>query len=218
MQLDTPFLIGAIAFAWTMWAVLFWGSIAVIERHNPFNTFGWALVWSAVEIMASVAIAFLSIAGIGMLVAWLIFLFRLLLQRYELGLLHTIGVVIVTIVGPYFAADAFLSFVGSSQTLLLLALYGFPLAVLVVWRWPRPTPQPPTNLPPARVQKLWRAPPAPVAVAPPAPVAVAPPAPVAIAPPPPVAAAPPAPVVVAPPAPRSDAPAPRADGEPSFLR
>jgi hypothetical protein len=86
LELDTPFLIGALAFAWTLWATLFWGSIAAIERHNPHNTFGWALVWSAVEVMASVAITVMSYAGIGMLVAWLIFLFRLLRQHYELGL------------------------------------------------------------------------------------------------------------------------------------
>jgi hypothetical protein len=228
--MDAPVLIGLLLFAWTMWAVLFWGSIAILERHNPFNTFGWALTWSAVEIVASVGMSAAGFAGYGILIAWLVFLFRLLLGRYELGVLHAIGVVIVTVVGPYFVSGAFFSWVGSSETLLLVALYGLPIGVLVVWRWPRPAPEQPTNLPRARLARLWRkeARPAPApaptktpgsAVPAAAPLAAAP---LAAAPPaaaPPALPAPPAPPaapprLVSPPA----APSPRADGEPSFLR
>ncbi|HWO17586.1 MAG TPA: hypothetical protein VNO30_02380 [Kofleriaceae bacterium] len=205
--MDASLLIGLLLFAWTMWAVLFWGSIAALERHNPFNTFGWALVWSAVEIAASAGMAGAGFAGYGILIAWLVFLFRLLLGRYELGVLHAIGVVIVTVVGPYFVADAFFSFVGSSETLLIVALYAVPLGVLVAWRWPRPAPAQPTNLPPARLARLWRkeAKPAPA----PAPTSAPAPAKISAAP-----APAPAPAPIAPP----PAPPPRADGEPSFLR
>jgi hypothetical protein len=211
--MDASVLVGLLLFAWTMWAVLFWGSIAIVERHNPFNTFGWALAWSAVEIVASVAMAGAGFAGYGILIAWLVLLFRLLLGRYELGVLHAIGVVIVTVIGPYFVSGAFFSFVGSSETLLLLALYGLPIGVLVVWRWPRPAPQQPTNLPSARLARSWRkgAKPAPIPAKPPAPAPTPAPAPVA-APPVATALTPPAPL--SPPA----APPPRADGEPSILR
>lgn len=227
--MDASVLVGLLLFAWTMWAALFWCSIAVVERHNPFNTFGWALVWSALEIGASLVVGSAGIFGFGILIAWLVFLFRLLLGRYELGVLHTIGVVLVTVVGPYFVADAFFSFFGSSDTLLLLALYALPIGVLIAWRWPRPPPEQATNLPPARLARIWRkraTPPAavtPVAVTPPAvrPAAVTPPAvtPPAAAPPAPPAA-PPVTEALTPPAPIAPAaaPSPAADGEPSFLR
>ena len=52
MSLET---IAAFAFAWTMWAVMFWGSIAVVERDNPVNRFSAALGWSAL----SIAVGFL---------------------------------------------------------------------------------------------------------------------------------------------------------------
>jgi hypothetical protein len=225
-------LIGAILFAWVMWAVLFWSAIAILERHNPFNTFGWALVWSAVELAVSVGLAGMSYTGWGLAIAWIVFLARLLLGRYELGALHAVGVVIVTVVGPYFVFDAFVSFVGSSETRLMIALYGIPAVVLVVWKWPRRASDQPSNLPPARVTRFWRRRPAkaPVPVPVPVPVLSAPVVPAPIVPTPvapivptpvlaaPVAATPPAPpAAIAPPSQPSPSP-PRADGEPSFLR
>jgi hypothetical protein len=235
MELLAGVLIGALLFAWTVWAVLLWGSIAIVERHNPFNTFGWALAWSGLNMVVSLANGALGIAGLGVRIIWLVFLMRLLLHRYELGFLHSLGVVIVTVVGPYFVGDAFISFVGSSASLFLIVLYAVPVVILVAWKRPRPAPQLPSNLPAARVTRLFRkrAPTAPVTVAappltpagpftalsvaspapPPRPAA---PAPVVAAPAPVVAAAPPPVVVppIAPPAP----PEPRADGEPTFLR
>src|SRR5689334_13031423 len=84
-------LVGALAFAWTMWAVLFWGSIALIERHNPFNTFRAALGWSGINLAISATLG--GIIGVGVLLVWVVFLLRLLLGRYELGALHAVGVV-----------------------------------------------------------------------------------------------------------------------------
>lgn len=243
MELLAGVLIGALLFAWTVWAVLFWGSIAIIERHNPFNTFGWALVWSGVHMGVSIANGAAGIAGLGVLIVWLVFLMRLLLNRYELGFLHALGVVIVTVVGPYFVGDAFVSFVGRSASLFMIVLYGVPIAIIVAWKWPRPAPQPPSNLPAARVTRLFRrraatepatasaggpiaagpmAPPpvraparAPIAMPPPVAVtAMTPPAAVAATPPPGAAPAPSRPAPIAPPAP----PEPRPDGEPTFLR
>lgn len=234
MELSAPLLIGVLLFVWTVWAVLFWGSIALIERHNPYNKFKWALLWSAAEIGVSIAIGNLGFGGLGLLLAWLGFLIRLLLNSYELGLLHAIGVVIVTVVGPYFVFDAFdtlLASIGSSETMLLIMLYGVPAVVFAVWLWPRAASGQTTNLPPARIEKIGRkraaaAAPAPMAV----PVAAARVAPVA------VAAAPVAPAVapvlpaapafhaappVSPPASPISPPAadsPRDAGEPSFLR
>lgn len=225
LGLSLPELLGVLLFWWTVWAALFWGSIAIIERHNPYNTFGWALVWSIAELIASFAISFSNIGSLGILLTWLVFLMRLLLGRYELGTLHAVGVVITTVVGPYFVSNAFLAFVGDSETLFMLLLYGVPAAIFVIWLWPRPAPGLPTNLPAARIERFRRKSrpePQPAAAAPapaPAPIAapplapVAPPAPIApLAPPPPLAPA----------APKSSlapsAEAPRAEGEPSFLR
>jgi len=195
-------LIGALAFAWTMWAVLFWGSIALIERHNPFNTFRAALGWSGINLAISATLG--GIIGVGVLLVWVVFLLRLLLGRYELGALHAVGVVLATVVGPYFVAGAFVAFVGDSAALFLLVLYGVPLGVIAVWLWPRPAPQPPTNLPAARIARLWpRRPAIAAAAAPAAPTASAPTAPTA-----PSATALPAITPIAPPA----------GGEPAFLR
>jgi hypothetical protein len=156
MSLSMPVLVGALLFVWTVWAVLFWGSIAIVERYNPYNRFGWALIWSTAELIVSFAMGTAGFAGLGILLVWLVFLMRLLLGRYELGMLHALGVVIVTVVGPYFVADAFVKFVGSSETMFMLVLYGVPLAVGLVWLWPRPAPAPPTNLPAARVERFRR--------------------------------------------------------------
>jgi hypothetical protein len=224
MDLDLAVLLGALLFIWTMWAVLFWGSIALLERHNQFNTFGWALVWSVVEMIASVAMSSFRLSGIGVLVAWIVFLMRLLLNRYELGFFHALGVVIATVVGPYFVMDWFLSLVGSSATLFLIFLYAFPIAVLLVWRWPRPAPEAPTNLPQARLTRFWQRQPRPPRPSRKTPVASPPIVPTAV-PPPPVAAPPIVPTVAPPPpvaAPSSSSSSPsstpRADDEPSFLR
>jgi hypothetical protein len=157
--------------------------------------------------------------------------------------LHAVGVVITTVVGPYFVSNAFLSFVGESETLFMLLLYAVPAAIFVIWLWPRPAPGQPTNLPAARVERFRRKPrsesqpatpasaAAPVvAVAVAAPAAAPAPAPVPVAAAPIAPLAPPAPITpLAPPPPAltpaaptsSLAPAaepPRADGEPSFLR
>ena len=207
MELSVPLLIGVLLFVWTVWAVLFWGSIALIERHNPYNKFKWALLWSAAEIIVSVAIGNLGFGGLGLLLAWLGFLIRLLLNSYELGLLHAIGVVIATVVGPYFVFDAFdtlIAFVGSSETMFMLLLYGVPAVVLAFWLWPRPAPGQPTNLPPARIEKIGRK-----RAAAPAPVLPASPAFPAASP-----ISPPASPISPPASPDS----PRDAGEPSFLR
>jgi hypothetical protein len=219
--------IAALTFAWTMWAVLFWGSIAVVERHNPFNTFRMALALSGINLAISATMG--GIAGLSVLIIWLVFLVRLLLGRYELGLLHAIGVALATVVGPYFVTDAFISFADTSETMLLVVLYGFPIAVFTVWIWPRPAPAPPTNLPAARVARFWRrrgrtaaveaAPVAAAAPAPtPAPIAAAEAAPVEAPAPAPAAAPVPVRAAAIAPPPPPPPPAPAADGEPSFLR
>jgi hypothetical protein len=210
MEIPPSALIGVCLFAWTMWAVLFWGSIKIVERHNPFNTFGWALVWSTLQIVMAVLLGGADIFRLVFLAVWIVVLMRLLLNRYELGLLHALVVVIATVVGPYFIDDIFLAFVGESTSLLMIGLYAVPAAVLGVWLWSRFGRRAPadTNLPEARAQRVRKRAPAPAAIAPaPAPVAAEAP-PVAA---PPVAAPPP---ITAPAAPA----APRADGEPSVLR
>jgi hypothetical protein len=195
-------IVGALLFAWTTWAVLFWGGVAIVERHNPFNSFRIALGLSGVQLALSMATS--GVAGIGLLLVWMVCLFRLLLGRYELGVLHAIGVVLATVAGPYFVTDAFVSFVGTSTTLFMLVLYAVPVAVIAVWMWPRREPAPPTNLPPARVTRLWRKRPATATVA------------AATAAVPATAAAPAAAPVAKPAA--AAPPAPRADGEPALLR
>lgn len=217
MGLSATEFVGVFLFAWVLWAVLFWGAIAVIERHNPHNTFGWALVCSTGQLAASLVIGQAGLLGIVLLLAWFVALVRVLLTRYELGLLHSIGVVIAVIVGPYFVSGWLVSLVGASETGFVIMLYAVPIAILVAWRFLRRRALATLEaavgpaLPEARARRARkRAPSAPIAPVQGAPASAA--APTAAAP----AAAPaaPRPALIAPPAPA----APRADGEPSLLR
>jgi hypothetical protein len=198
MELPALVLLGALAFAWTTWAALLWGSIKLVQRDNPSNRFGMALVLSAVEVCVAVVMGYVQIFGLILLVLWLVVLLRLLLAHYELGLLPALGVVIVTVVGPYFVAGALVTFLGKSPALILIALYAVPIGVLAVWLRSRGRRAPVAGLPEARVEKRGRRGRAPAREA--APPAAAPPV---IAPP-----------IAAPAAPA----APRADGDPAFLR
>lgn len=198
-ELPVSLMVGLILFGWTLWAVLFWGSIALVDRYNARNTFGMALVWAGVDLALSVAVSFAGIAGIAVMLAWL---FILLLRHYELGFLRTLGVVIVTVAGPYFVWSKLVAMFLENERMFLFVIYGFPLVAIAVWRWPRTAAASPEgSVPSARLARGWRREKA--AKAPKAVVTAAPQQPAPVAAP-----------IVAPPAPVT----PRADGEPSLLR
>ena len=73
-------LFSAILFASTLWAV-----IRITDRDNRHNSFLFALVLGLlISIAGAFDIAGFGIAGLGILV--------ILVKRYELGLMHAVGV------------------------------------------------------------------------------------------------------------------------------
>jgi hypothetical protein len=151
-------LVAGLAFAWTLWAVLFWGGIAVLDRDNEVNRFSAALGWSAIHLVMGLVMDAAWLLGLLVLVAWLIFLIRLLALRYELGLLHSIGVVVATFLGPYLAVLGLGQLGGSSVKGLLAVELGFAAAVLGTWLWRRRGSEVGEALPRARVARLRRRP------------------------------------------------------------
>ena len=117
------------AFIVAFWASIFWGSIKLVDRHNEKNSFGLAL---GLGVIFAFSRAF-GIPDIFMLVAWLVFLLRLVTWHYNLTLLGAIIVTASTIFAPYLLLPPITRFVGGSPLRDDLVIYGFPIAVLGVW-------------------------------------------------------------------------------------
>lgn len=182
-----------------LWSTVFWGSVHLFDRGNVKNTFGLAVVLGAVFDLTHV----FGIPDIFYLVAWLVFLLRLVMWHYGLGLLTAAVVTASTVLGPYFLLPQIAKFVGDSELRDDLVIYGFPLAVLGTWiatamrkrmRAGLPAPGDDSALPSARVARGGRKR-----------AAKLPEVAVTVVAAPPVAAAAPAPVT------------PRSDGGPTFL-
>jgi len=125
--------VGGLIFALTLWAVLFWGSIRILEPENANNTFTKALAIAALYILASLAVRTMAFIGLFFAVAWLVFLLRLLISWYELGLLKSIGVVAAVNVTPFLLVPWLVRVLGDSFAGWLLLFYGFPVVVGAVW-------------------------------------------------------------------------------------
>jgi hypothetical protein len=122
--------LGALVFSWSLWAVLFWGSIRILEPNNANNTFGKALAVGALYVVCTLFVHALSYIGLVLAVAWLVFLLRLLVGWYELGILKSLGVVAGVNVTPYFLVPWLYELAGGS---LIVLFVGFPAAVIAVW-------------------------------------------------------------------------------------
>jgi hypothetical protein len=164
--------IGGLAFALAFWAVVLWGSIRVIDRSNTQNSFGAAMAWSVLQVIAGYAMQH-SALGIFFLAAWLVFMLRLLTQHYHLNLLGAIIVTISTAAVPYYAIPVLVRIIGDNDVLGLAVLFGFPVVVFGVWLVPgyrarRSERDNAPEFPTARVEQRKRA-----TTAPTAPTAVA---------------------------------------------
>ncbi|MEO8705551.1 MAG: hypothetical protein ABI867_36310 [Kofleriaceae bacterium] len=161
-----------ILFTLVCWAGLLWGSIKIIDRHNPHNRFVMALVWSALNLAASVAMMQVALLGLVLAVAYLVMMVRVLMRHYDLGILQTLGVLGLMIATPYVVNPILVDFAGRSGVRGMLVVLGLPIAILVVWFFGRRAAQlraEKEGLPEARVIQRER----PVAVEPvPAPVPV----------------------------------------------
>jgi hypothetical protein len=156
--------IAIIGFSLVVWAGMLWGSIKVIDRNNPHNTFVMALVWSAVNLAINLVMMKAGLLGLVIAVAYLIGMVRVLMRHYELGVLQTIGVIGLMIAVPYVATPILFEFAGGSGVRGLLILIGLPAGILITWYFGRRHAlhrAEREGLPEARVVR--REPPAPVA-------------------------------------------------------
>jgi hypothetical protein len=210
--MDDGMFWAALAFVWTFWAVTWWGAIKLVDRYNAHNTFGIALAWGVVQVLLAIVLAWLSLFGIGLTVIFMVFLLKLLVFSYEIDLLRSLGVTIVSFVVPYYGGQWMLTELERNRSFALIVLYGFPIAAIVAWRVSRRRERAAEEstervaMPVAQVRRMLtsitkRRPPKPVAQAKPQPVVAAPSVP-----------------APAPPKPAQPTPAPRADGEPTLLR
>lgn len=129
--------VAGLAFVWTVWALLFWGGIVLFDRQNRVNRFSAALGWSALHLVIGLVMQTSWLLGLAVLLAWLIFLVRLLALRYDLGLLHSLGVVAATVLGPYLILVGMRDVGSATLEGLVWGQIGFAAAVLGVWLWRR---------------------------------------------------------------------------------
>ena len=81
----------AILIKFLVGGLLLWGSIRIVDGHNSKNTFGMAVFWS---FMLSLAGVFPLLGGI---VALIVF-FMVCTRYYDLGVLASLGVLVVQVV------------------------------------------------------------------------------------------------------------------------
>lgn len=151
-------IVGLLYFALVFEALILWGAIFVVERHNPYNKFVMALVLSAGNIALSFMAGMLPGGQFIYLVGALALLLRLLMLFYQLDVLRALVAAGLTIGAPYVILPKFGEWVGFSMTRVWILLFGFPTAVLVSWiilRMRKPTVDSP--IPAARIEKIKRA-------------------------------------------------------------
>jgi len=124
-------------FGWTLWALLFWGAIRIVDSKNSHNYFAHALLWSAVQLGVSLAMPVFGIGGIAMLVLWVVFLLRLLTSQYEMGLLQAILVLAIIIAAPFGLEPIVVWLVKVSELLAIVVFFGLPFFILGGWQWGR---------------------------------------------------------------------------------
>lgn len=129
------FELSAALFGITVWALIFRAGIGLLERGNPKNTFGTALLLGVIfGFVAPYAISAFFLFGLILALLSLVALFRVLVQYYELGLLRAIGAIVLTEVGLYLARAAFIALYRSSPSLAKALVIALPAVVLVSWR------------------------------------------------------------------------------------
>jgi len=112
----------ASALAVSIWSLIYWGSMKLLDRYNPKNTFGKAILVGAVY---TVTFMF-PISGLMMVAAWLLLLTRITMWQYDFDLVPALVATAATVLVPYFGAPYLLTFVGDSELRAYLLIYGLP--------------------------------------------------------------------------------------------
>ena len=74
--------LAAHAFVVSVWALIYWGTIKILDRYNVKNTFGVALCIGA---LYAFSFSF-PLPGFVMIAAWLVLLMRVTMWHFELNL------------------------------------------------------------------------------------------------------------------------------------
>jgi hypothetical protein len=117
------------AFAVSVWALIYWGSIKLLDRYNPKNTFGVAL-WFG--LLCTLSFMF-PLPGLVMVVAWMVLLIRISMWQYDLGLVPAAIAAAATVFVPYFGSPYLFKFVGDSDVRAYALVYGVPGVTLAVY-------------------------------------------------------------------------------------
>jgi hypothetical protein len=114
------------AFVVSVWALIYWGTIKIIDRYNVKNTFGVALCIGA---LYSFSFQF-PLPGLVMVAAWLLLLMRVTMWHYELNLGGAAIATAATVLAPYFLMPYLMKFIGDSEARAYGMLYGVPAITL----------------------------------------------------------------------------------------
>ncbi|CAN5420992.1 hypothetical protein BH11MYX1_BH11MYX1_00180 [soil metagenome] len=166
--------VAARAFGVCFWALIYWGSIKVLDRDNAKNRFGVAL---GIGLLYTFSFMF-PLPGFLMIGVWLVLLIRLTMWQYELDLIPSSIATAATVFVPYFLVPYLGRFVAESHARAYALIYGLPAITLVVYaamrfrsrhsapkvQWADKKSQP--GLPEARVEAIGKPVSAPI-VAPP---------------------------------------------------
>jgi hypothetical protein len=111
---------------------LLWCSIKLVDRHNPRNRFGTALIMSAVNLLAAFLLVQLPFA-LFLSIGYLVLTVQIISRYYMIGVLKTILVLVIMPVVTYVGMPVLVGFAEDSELRGMLVLYGVPAAILVTW-------------------------------------------------------------------------------------
>ena len=118
-------LVATLLIAPVIFAVVWWTSIKIIDRHNAYNSFGLAV---AIGVAMTLFGSFL---GLFLALIPLIGLMMLLVRYYRLGLLQSLGVIVVMGVQNFLIEKALIFLITHDET-TGTALWGWPMALGLV--------------------------------------------------------------------------------------
>ncbi len=151
---------GLLYFALVFDALILFGSVYIVERHNPYNKFAMALFLSAGNIALSFMLRMVPGGGIIYLVVALALLLRLLMMFYQLDVLRALAAAAIAIGAPFVILPKFAEWIGFSMNRLYILCFGFPTLVIASWivlRMRKQTVEGDSRIPRARIEKIKRA-------------------------------------------------------------
>jgi hypothetical protein len=152
------FMVLGLLFGLTVWAALLWGSIKLVDRHNPKNKFLVALIFAGIQIVVSLTAMAMGLLAIAIFVMWLVGLTRLLMNYYNLTLGPALLVVVMLLAAPFGIQYVLERLVEIGPIFAGIAVIGTPFAIMGVWlyghlRGPRAPRMEDAPVPVARVVK-----------------------------------------------------------------